>query len=89
MPGFLRNAAVEEREKKMKADRILDARGCSCPWCCLKAMSMLGTDPLTLKDLPHILKQSGDQLIGIDKQPEFFKMFLRRGRDGENAWLCR
>jgi tRNA 2-thiouridine synthesizing protein A len=101
MPGFLRNAAVEEREKKMKTERILDARGCSCPWCCLKAMSLLkllkpgqilevlGTDPLTLKDLPHILEQSGDQLIGIDKQPDFFRMFLRRGRDAENAWLCR
>ena len=48
-------------------------------------IEVLGTDPLTLKDLPHILEQSGDQLIEIDKQPEFFKMFLRRGRDGENA----
>lgn len=42
-------------------------------------LEVLGTDPLTLKDLPHILAQKGDQLIGIDKQPEFFRMFLRRG----------
>ena len=54
-----------------------------------QVLEVLGTDPLTLKDLPHILEQSGDQLIGIDKQPDFFRMFLRRGRDAENAWLCR
>ena len=54
-----------------------------------QVLEVLGTDPLTLKDLPHILEQSGDQLIGIDKQPEFFRMFLRRGRDGENASPCR
>ena len=85
----------------MRTDRVLDVRGCSCPWCCLKAMSILrllrpgqilevlGTDPLTLEDLPHILERSGDKLIGVDKQPDFFRMFLLRGRDGENAWLPR
>jgi tRNA 2-thiouridine synthesizing protein A len=83
----------------MRTDRILDVRGCSCPWCCLKAMSILkllkpgqilevlGTDPLTLKDLPHILEQRGDKLIGVDKQPGFFRMFLRRGGDIESALL--
>ena len=52
-------------------------------------LEVLGTDPLTLKDLPHILEQRGDKLIGVDKQPDFFRMFLRRGRDIEGAWVCR
>ena len=83
----------------MRGDRVLDARGCSCSWCCLKALSLLkvlepgqilevlGTDPLTLKDLPHILEQSGDRLIEVDKQTDYFRMFLRRGRYSENARL--
>lgn len=83
----------------MRGDRVLDARGWSCAWCSLKVMSMLkllkpgqvlevlGTDPDTLKDLPHILEQSEDQLIGIDKQPEFFRLYLRRGRKIDEAWL--
>jgi TusA-related sulfurtransferase len=50
-------------------------------------LEVLGTDPLTLKDLPHILEQSGDQLIEVDKQPDYFRMFLCRGRDSENVRL--
>jgi TusA-related sulfurtransferase len=46
-------------------------------------LEVLGTDPLTLMDLPHILEQSGDQLIEVDKQADYFRMFLRRGRDSE------
>jgi TusA-related sulfurtransferase len=50
-------------------------------------LEVLGTDPLTLKDLPHILEQGGDKLIGVDKQPDFFRMFVRRGRDIESVLL--
>ena len=75
----------------MNADRVLDARGWSCTWCCLKAMSMLrtlesgqvvevlGTDPLALDDLPRILERTGNQLIGVEKQPDYFRLYLRRG----------
>jgi tRNA 2-thiouridine synthesizing protein A len=75
----------------MKADRVLDGRGWSCPWCCLKAMSMLrtlesgqvlmvlGTDPQALKDLPRILERTDGQLIGVEKQPDYFRLYLRRG----------
>lgn len=77
--------------QKMKADRVLDARGWSCTWCCLKAMNLLkllkpgqvlevlGTDPLTLEDLPRILERTGNQLIGMDKQPDCFRLYLRSG----------
>ena len=75
----------------MKADRVLDAREWSCTWCCLKAMSVLrtlesgqvlkvlGTDPLVLEDLPRILERTDNQLIGVEKQPDYFRLYLRRG----------
>jgi len=78
--------------KAMTVDQVLDARGSSFPWCCLKAMSMLskmkpgevlevlGTDPLTLEDLPLVLQQSEDELIKVDKGENFFRLYLRRGR---------
>ena len=77
--------------KAMTVDRVLDARGSSFPWCCLKAMSMLrkmktgevlevlGTDPLTLEDLPLILQRSENELIRVDKDKNFFRLYLRRG----------
>ena len=75
----------------MTVDQTLDARGSSFPWCCLKAISMLrkmkpgeilevlGTDPLTLEDFPLILQKSEDKLIKVDKDKNFFRLYLRRG----------
>ena len=77
----------------MMVDQVLDVRGSSFPYCCLKAMSMLrkmkpgevlevlGTDPLTLEDLPLVLQQSEDELIKVDKDKNFFRLYLRRGAD--------
>ena len=77
--------------KAIAVDQVLDARGSSFPWCCLKAMSMLkkmkpgqvlevlGTDPLTLEDLPLVLQQSKDELIKVNKGKKFFRLYLRRG----------
>lgn len=74
-------------------DQVLDLRGSSFPYCCLKAMSMLrkmkpgevlevlGTDPLTLEDLPLVLQESEDELIKVDKDKNFFRLYLRRGAD--------
>ena len=79
--------------KAIAVDQVFDARGSSFPWCCLKAMSMLrkmkpgevlevlGTDPLTLEDLPLVLQQSEDELIKVDKDKNFFRLYLRRGAD--------
>ena len=77
----------------MMVDQVLDLRGSSFPYCCLKAMSMLrkmkpgevlevlGTDPLTLEDLPLVLQESEDELIKVDKDKNFFRLYLRRGAD--------
>ena len=78
-------------EKAITIDRVLDLRGSSFPWCCLKAMSVLrkmktgevlevlSTDPLTLEDLPLVLQQRKDKLIKVDKDKNFFRLYLRRG----------
>lgn len=78
-------------EEKTKADKILDARGWSCPWCILKAESLLRlmepgkvlevlvTDPQIIRDLPSVLRQSNDQLIKVDQQQEVYRLYLRRG----------
>ena len=78
-------------EEKTKADKILDARGWSCPWCILKAESLLRlmepgkvlevlvTDPQIIRDLPSVLRQSNDQLIKVDQQRELYRLYVRRG----------
>ena len=81
----------------MKADRVLDARGWGCPWCCLKSMSilralesgqileLLGTDPQTLEDLPRILEGTDNHLIGAEKESDYFRLYLRRGPAAEGG----
>lgn len=83
-------------EEKPKADKILDARGWSCPWCILKAKSQLTimepgevlevlfTDPLMFADFPKVLDQSGHRLIEISEQPGFSRLYVSRGRKKEN-----
>ena len=83
--------------KKVKANRVLDARGWGCPWCCLKAMSilralesgqileLLGTDRLILEDLPRILERTDNQLIRVENQPDYFRLYLRRGQAAEKG----
>lgn len=81
----------------MKPNRVLDARGWGCSWCCLKAMSMLralesgqilevlGTDLQTLEDLPRILERTDNHLIRVEKEPDYFRLYLRRGRGAERG----
>ena len=46
-----------------------------------EVLEVLGTDPLTLEDLPLVLQQSEDELIKVDKDKNFFRLYLRRGAD--------
>lgn len=78
-------------ERKGEADKVIDLRGMSCPWSILKAKSelkrmepgqvleLLGTDPLTLKDFPTILKGRDDEVIRVDNDPDFFRLYVRKG----------
>jgi len=77
--------------EKAKADKVLDARGWNCPWCILKAESLLRlmepgkvlevlvTDPQIIRDLPSVLSQGNDQLIKVDQQREVYRLYVRRG----------
>ena len=76
-----------------KADKVLDVRGFSCPWCILKAKSELNlmepgqilevlvTDPAALVDIPSVLGRGGHYLIQITEQAEFFRLSVRRGHN--------
>ena len=78
-------------EKKAKVDRVLDVRGWSCPWCILKAESLLrlmepgkvlevlASDPQIVKDFPSVLKQRDDPLIGVEEQKSVYRIYVRRG----------
>jgi TusA-related sulfurtransferase len=82
-------------EQLGRADRVLDVRGWACPWCILKAKSeldlleagqvleILVTDPMTLADFPTVFCQSGDQLVQVDEQPKFSRLYLRKGQKKE------
>ena len=85
----------------MNANRVLDARGWGFEWCCLKSMSMLRalksgqilevlcTDPLALEDLPRILDRTDNQLIRVEKHPDYFRLYLRRGPAAEGDFRRR
>jgi tRNA 2-thiouridine synthesizing protein A len=78
-------------EKKTKADKVLDVRGWSCPWCILKAESLLrlmepgkvlevlASDPQVIKDLPSVLKHKDDLLIKVDEERDGYRLYVRRG----------
>ena len=80
---------LEDAEKK--SDRVLDLRGWSCPWCILKAKSLLkqmstgqilevlSTDPEAQINFPLILKKSRDSVIKVEQDKEYFHLFLLRG----------
>ena len=69
LPGY-HQRDNDWKMKKNKSDRVLDLRGWSCPWCILKAKSLLKrmsagqilevliTDPEAQVNFPLILKKS-------------------------------
>lgn len=74
-----------------QADRVLDVRGWSCPWCILKAKSwlrrmtpgqileVLTTDPNVQKNFPRVLARTKDHVIGMDQNDDHYRMRIRRG----------
>jgi TusA-related sulfurtransferase len=76
---------------KHRADKVLDVRGWSHPWCILKTKSelkhmdygqvleVLGTDPQAIRTLPAVLDRDGDEVLAVEDGPEFFRLYLRKG----------
>ena len=45
-----------------------------------QVLEVLGTDSLTLQDLPRILENSDHELLKGDEEAGFFRLSLRRGQ---------
>jgi TusA-related sulfurtransferase len=50
-----------------------------------QVLMVLGTDSQALKDFPRILARTDSQLIGVEQQPDYFKLCLRRGPAAEGG----
>jgi tRNA 2-thiouridine synthesizing protein A len=85
--------ALSEGElKNLKVDKVVDARGTSCPGPLLAAkrsmaevpvrgtMVVLSSDPGTLKDIPLWTKKVGHEYLGALEEPGYSRIFVRRGK---------
>ncbi len=74
----------------VKADKIVDARGTSCPGPILAAkkgipgvkvgeiMEVQATDSGTVKDLPAWAKKMGHEYLGVIEGPGYMRLFVRK-----------
>ncbi len=79
-----------EELKKLKVDKVVDARGTSCPGPLLAAkraissvpvggiMEVLSSDPGTKRDLPLWAKKMGHEFLGVIEEPGYWRIFIRR-----------
>lgn len=79
-----------EELKKLKVDKVVDARGVSCPGPLLEAkraitsvpingiMEVLSSDPGTKRDLPLWAKKVGHEYLGTIEEPGYWRIFVRR-----------
>ncbi len=71
----------------IKADKILDTRGLTCPMPLLKLkkelkgmksgqiLEVLGTDPGSKTDIPNFVRKRGSELMGITDDAEGFTRY--------------
>ena len=76
----------------LKADKVVDARGTSCPGPILAAkkgigdvpvggiMEVLSTDTGTLRDLPAWSKKVGHAYLGAVEDAGYLRLFIRKAR---------
>lgn len=76
----------------MKADDTLDALGLLCPVPIIKTkiklaemtagqvLEVLADDEGFLIDLPAWCKKTGNEFLGIEKEADYFKGYVRRAR---------
>ncbi len=80
----------EEELRKLKPDKVVDARGTSCPGPLLAAkraisevpvggvLEVLSSDPGTKRDLPIWAKKVGHEFLGVIEEPGYWRIFVRR-----------
>ncbi|MGB9725260.1 MAG: sulfurtransferase TusA family protein [Fervidicoccaceae archaeon] len=76
--------------KKLKPDKVIDARGTSCPGPLLAAkraisevpvggiLEVLSSDPGTKRDLPLWANKMGHDFLGVIEEPGYWRIFVRR-----------
>lgn len=76
----------------LAVQKVVDARGTSCPGPILAAkkgiitvkvgelMEVQATDSGTLKDLPAWARKMGHEFLGVIEEPGFWKLFVRRSK---------
>ena len=74
----------------IQAEKVVDARGTSCPGPILAAkkgiadvkvgeiMEVLATDTGTQKDLPAWAKKLGHEYLGVVEEPGYMKLFVKK-----------
>lgn len=79
-----------EELKNIKADKVVDARGTSCPGPILAAkraiaeiakgeiMEVLSSDSGTNKDIPVWAKKMGHEFLGLVEEAGYWKLFVKR-----------
>ncbi len=79
-----------EELKNIKADKVVDARGTSCPGPILEAkkglvdvkagqiMEVWSTDTGTKKDIPAWAKKMGIEYLGVLEDAGTYKLFVKR-----------
>lgn len=72
----------------IKSDKVLDARGLTCPMPMLKTKKTLkdmasgtilevwGTDPGSKNDIPSFVQKGGHELLGMDDVAEGYTRYL-------------
>ncbi|MCL6634717.1 MAG: sulfurtransferase TusA family protein [Peptococcaceae bacterium] len=79
-----------EELKKIRADKVVDARGTSCPGPILAAkkaiadvqagqiMEILATDSGTQKDIPAWAKKMGHEFLGVIEEAGTYRLYVKR-----------
>ncbi len=79
-----------EELKNIRAHKVVDARGTSCPGPILAAkksmaevksgeiLEVLATDSGTQKDLPAWSKKMGHEFLGVVEEPGYLKLYIKR-----------
>jgi tRNA 2-thiouridine synthesizing protein A len=81
---------TQDELKAIKSDKIVDARGSSCPGPLLEAkkgigavsvgqiIEILANDPGTKKDIPAWSAKVGHECLGVIEDPSYDRVFVKR-----------
>jgi tRNA 2-thiouridine synthesizing protein A len=88
----LQESSPSEDLRSLVAQKVVDARGTSCPGPILAAkkgiitvtvgelMEVQATDAGTLKDLPAWARKMGHEFLGAVEEPGYWKLYVRRSK---------